>query len=276
MKIGFIGQGFIGKNYADDFEERGYSVTRYSLEPAYAANKDAISTCDVVFIAVPTPTTPQGFDASVVEAVLPLVGAGKMAVIKSTLLPGTLERLQAERPGIHLFHSPEFLRERTAAEDARKPDRNIIGPAIWDEEHQEMCRTILSILPQAPYEKICTAREAELIKYFGNSFLTAKVVFVNAMYDLAAKLGTDWDTVAEAVGNDPRIGRSHMQPVHESGRGAGGHCFIKDFEALLRLYADSIGDPEGNALFEAIRAKNMKLLSESGKDQDIVRGVYGS
>ena len=64
--IGFIGQGFIGKNYADDFEQRNYKVVRYALEGTYAGNKDRIKECDIVFIAVPTPTTPEGFDLSIV------------------------------------------------------------------------------------------------------------------------------------------------------------------------------------------------------------------
>jgi UDP-N-acetyl-D-mannosaminuronate dehydrogenase len=85
--IGFIGQGYIGKNYADDYEERGYKVTRYSLEPAYVHNKDAIRDCDIVFVAVWTPTTPKGFDVSVVESVLPLVKKGGIVVLKSTVIP---------------------------------------------------------------------------------------------------------------------------------------------------------------------------------------------
>jgi len=56
--IGFIGQGWIGKNYADDFEKRGYETVRYSLEKPYVDNKEKIKDCDLVFIAVPTPTTP--------------------------------------------------------------------------------------------------------------------------------------------------------------------------------------------------------------------------
>ncbi len=61
MTIGFIGQGFIGKSYADDLERRGKKVVRYSLEEPYIKNKDRIRDCDIVFIAVPTPTTPEGF-----------------------------------------------------------------------------------------------------------------------------------------------------------------------------------------------------------------------
>ncbi|MBI3627961.1 MAG: hypothetical protein HY220_04450, partial [Candidatus Sungbacteria bacterium] len=88
LKIGFIGQGWLGKNYADDFEERGFPVVRYSLEEPYRANKDKIASCDIVFVAVPTPTTPQGFDGSLVSKVVPLVGEGKIAVVRSTLRPG--------------------------------------------------------------------------------------------------------------------------------------------------------------------------------------------
>ena len=56
MKIGFIGQGFIGKNYANDFENRGFEVVRYALENGYHVNKNGISDCDITFVAVPTPT----------------------------------------------------------------------------------------------------------------------------------------------------------------------------------------------------------------------------
>ncbi len=58
-KIGFIGQGWIGKNYADDFEKRGFEVVRYAQEEPYIKNKEAIADCDIVFIAVPTPSTPE-------------------------------------------------------------------------------------------------------------------------------------------------------------------------------------------------------------------------
>lgn len=273
--IGFIGQGFIGKNYADEFEERGFSVVRYALESPYSENKESIATCTVVFIAVPTPTTPQGFDYSIIQKVLPLITKGSSVVIKSTLLPGTTELLQLEFPDVYIFHSPEFLREVTAAHDARHPDRNIIGIPVVNTKYEEKAKFVLSLLPQAPYEKVCTSREAELVKYMGNSFLTTKVVFINMMYDLAEKLGADWTTVAEAFSNDPRIGKSHLNPVHQSGRGAGGHCFIKDFEALLWLYQKDIGDTKGDEVLIALRNKNIDLLKSSGKDLDLLEGVYG-
>ncbi len=93
-KIGFIGQGWIGKHYADDFESRGFSVVRYAKENGHEGNAGLIQECDIVFIAVPTPTTPEGFDDHIVREVIKLVGKGKGAIIKSTVMPGTTVAIQ--------------------------------------------------------------------------------------------------------------------------------------------------------------------------------------
>ncbi len=281
VTIGFIGQGWIGRNYADDFEARGLSVVRYGLESEYAGNKEKIGECDIVFIAVPTPTTTQGFDDSIVRAVLPLVGKGKTVVLKSTLLPGTTEKLQEAFPDIRVLNSPEFLRESNAAYDAAHPERNLIGIPIDTPEYQEAARAVLAVLPSAPYTSLMSARAAELAKYAGNVFLAEKVVFANMLYDVAATLGIDYATLHEALAADPRIGPSHLMPVHasghtdKSGRGAGGHCFIKDLEAFRLLYKEAVHDAQGDALLAATVRKNNALLVASDKDLDLLEGVYG-
>lgn len=274
LKIGFIGQGFIGKNYANDFEERGYNVTRYDLGE-YKDNKDKIKNCDIVFIAVPTPTTPSGFDDSIVQEVLPLLGKGKIAVIKSTLRLGTTRKMQKLFPDIYVMHSPEFLRELTAAADARRPDRNIVGIIdMRDKELHKKAQLVMSVLAPAPYELITVSEEAEMIKYGGNGFLYFKVVFMNVLYDMAQKQGLNYDVITEAMSNDARIGKSHLQVIHKGGRGAGGHCFIKDFEAMIEMLHDHDLHDQKEAL-EAIRKLNIKYLKNSGKDLDLVNGVYG-
>ena len=283
MKVGFIGQGFIGKNYADDFASRGYDVVRYALEKPYIKNKSKIKTCDIVFIAVPTPTTPDGFHYEAVADVLDVVKEGAIVVIKSTLLPGTTEILQKKFPKLVVMHSPEFLREKTASYDAAHPERNIIGIPIDDDVHHEAARAVLSILPQAQYELVTDAKTAELIKYGGNCFLYTKVVFMNVLYDLAQEIGADFDAVAQAMSADERIGKSHMHPVHASGHssaaighGAGGHCFIKDFAAFEKLYKEKVTDDvSGQAVLDALQKKNNELLRSSGKDLDLLEGVFG-
>lgn len=275
MKIGFIGQGWIGKNYADNFEERGFDVVRYGKEEPYDKNKEEVTSCDVVFIAVPTPTTTRGFDDSIVRGVVPLVGHGKIAVIKSTMLPGTTESIQEENPGIIVLHSPEFLVEATVVYDVANPSRNIIGMPINDEEHLCASEQVMAILPKAPYESICSSRESELTKYGANAFLYTKVVFMNMLHDLSEKNGCEWEKIREGIATDPRIGASHTNPVHKSGRGAGGHCFIKDFAAFREGYESVVDDPHGVNLLRSFEAKNNKLLIHSQKDFDLLQDVYG-
>lgn len=275
VRIGFIGQGFIGKHMADDFENRGYKIVRYAVEEPYIANKAKISECDITFIAVPTPTTPEGFDASIIRSVLSLIGKGKIAVIKSTILPGTTEELQKAFPDIVVMHSPEFLREVSAAEDTARPERNIVGIPVDDPRHRKLAEQVLSVLPKAPHNIITTARNAECVKYIGNTFLYTKLVFMNIAHDFVKSVGAEWDVVREVVGHDSRIGHGHSNVIHDSGRGAGGHCFIKDFEALIQHYAKTAEDDLGLKALQALRHKNNHLLLNTQKDLDLLYGVYG-
>jgi len=280
IKIGFIGQGWIGKNYADDFEERGYDVVRYDLEK-FAGNKDKIYECEIVFIAVPTPTTKKGFDYSIVEKVLPVVGKGKIAVIKSTILPGTGDKLQKKFKNIFVMHSPEFLMEASAHYDARHPNRNIVGICKLDKANIQAAKKVLEVLPKSPYEKIMLMKEAEMVKYIGNCFLYTKVVFFNTLFDLIKKQKLDYENIRSAVECDPRIGGSHTKIEHNSGhtrrigRGAGGHCFIKDYDATLLMYKQLLGEDRGYKALKGYREKNNELLVKSKKDLELLAGVIG-
>lgn len=276
MKIGFIGQGWIGKNYANDFEARGYDVVRFALEEPYIANEDKIKGCDIVFIAVPTPTTDGVFDDSIVRKAIKLVGKGMIAVIKSTILPGTTVSIQKENPDIFVMHSPEFLVESSAAYDAAHPNRNIVGIPVESPLYRARAQDVLDVLPDAPYERIMSSHDAEFVKYAGNCFLFTKVIFINVLFDLVKSTGGDWQSVRDALIHDPRIGTSHTEPIGKSGgRGAGGHCFIKDFEAFRAMYDSEVHDPLGSAFLASMKDKNIQLLIDSKKDIDLVKGVYG-
>lgn len=274
-KIGFIGQGWIGKNYADNFEVRGFKVVRYSLDAEYAGNKEKIKDCDIVFIAVPTPTTPAGFDGSILKQVIKLVGEGKIAVIKSTITPGTTKNLQLENPKIFVLHSPEFLTRQTAAHDAAEPARNIIGLPEENDLYRQKAGQVMAVLPKAPYEIICRSFDAELVKYGGNCFFYFKNVFMNLLYDLSERLGCDWEKIREMIAADPRIGAEHTRPISKGGRGAGGDCLIKDFEAFIRMYRDHVSDEIGLNVLTDLRDKNISLLVKSKKDLALLKGVYG-
>ncbi len=282
MKIGFIGQGYIGKNYADDFEQRGFDVVRYSLEEPYVANKDNIKECDVVFIAVPTPTTPEGFNASVIEHTLKIVGNGKIVILKSTILPGTTARLQQEHPDITLLCSPEFLSEKTAAHDAAHPTMNIVGVSVDDEAHHTAAKKVLEILPHAPHVQVCTSTEAEFIKYSHNLNGYLQIILSNLLYDAAQAAGARWEPIQDAIEHDPLISGRYAKPLHQSGhpgaqagRGAGGHCFIKDMAAFRSFYEKNLNDEKGLSVLRALEQKNIELLKTTNKDIDLLRVVYG-
>jgi UDPglucose 6-dehydrogenase len=273
--VGFIGQGYVGKNYADDFEKRGYETIRYALEEPYRANKEKIKDCDIVFIAVPTPTTLGRFDASIVEHALDLVGAGKTAVIKSTVVPGTTQRLAKLHPGKQLIFSPEFLSEATAAHDAARPFANILGLGAQDEAHRAAARAAGEILPFAPFSLVCSSSEAELVKYAHNVNGYFQIILSNLLYDFAVSLGASWEPIQKAIEADPYISNRYAKPVHKSGRGAGGHCFIKDFAAFSSAYAAATGDAAGSRVLDALAEKNRAVLTASKKDLDLLAAVYG-
>lgn len=277
LLIGFVGQGYVGGSYADDFERRGFRIVRYSLEPTHAGNKDRIRECDIVFICLPTPTTPKGFDDSLVEEGLKLVRDGATAVIKSTILPGTTKRLQEAFPNAILLFSPEFLSAATAGHEAAHPFSNIIGLPVRDSAHIESAELMHRILPKAAYALTCDSGEAEIIKYAHNTNGYIQVVLANLLYDIAQTQGADWDVIQQAIEADPFMRGSYYHPVHKSGRGAGGGCFIKDFAALRDFYAKRFSsDTAGIAVLSALEQKNTELLLNSGKDLELLKATYGT
>jgi UDP-glucose 6-dehydrogenase len=102
-------------------------------------------------------------------------------------------------------------------------------------------------------------------------------VLSNLLYDAAEKMGTNWADVKLIMDSDPMMSPYYNSPIHKSGRGAGGHCFIKDMAAFRTLYeAINSGDEKGIAVFKAMESKNLELLRKTGKDTGLVNGVYGA
>jgi UDP-glucose 6-dehydrogenase len=102
------------------------------------------------------------------------------------------------------------------------------------------------------------------------------------LYDLAQSMGGDWKQIHEALVHDPRVGESHTEPLHKSGndgvigRGAAGHCFMKDFEAFRHIYESHVNDKVGSDVIRSLAYKNIRLLTDSKKDLDILDSVYGN
>ena len=265
--------GWVGKSYANAFRSRGVSPICYSIEPEYSRNKEAIKDCDIVLIAVPTPTTHNGIDDSILHDVIKLVGKGRIALIKSTIIPGTTNSLQEANPEVIVIHSPEFLSVVSADHDASYPKRNIIGLPQMNMKYNNAASLLLSILPEAPFTTVCSAIEAEVIKYAHNCGGYLRIVFHNLLYDICKNMGGDWEKVKTAMAAEPNNLTAYLNPVHKNGRGAGGPCFIKDFSAFSTFY-ETLGDSLGSEMLKAIEAKNISLLENSGKDLEILSSIY--
>ncbi|HUC01836.1 MAG TPA: hypothetical protein VMA75_02945 [Candidatus Paceibacterota bacterium] len=235
IKVGIIGLGYVGGAVNKWFvgNKALYEVFRYDKYKNIGSIKE-VNRADIIFVAVPTPFTPgKGYDDSAVREAIANVRDGAVIVIKSTVMPRSTERFQKQYPKKTILFNPEFLRAKTAAKDFLHPDRQLVGYGA--PKGKGAAKKVLAILPRAPYEKIMKAREAEMVKYFGNAFLSARVIFANQIYDICTAAGIDYEAVKEAASRDPRVGPSHFTIFDEGYRGYGGLCLPKDVNALIQF-----------------------------------------
>jgi UDPglucose 6-dehydrogenase len=238
--VGVIGRGYVGNAVALGLEPVADVVFH---DPAHAgsASLAAVAARDVVFVCVPTPMGAGGqADLSIVEDVLATLSAFRTEaaiVLKSTVPPGTTERLAARHPGLALGVAPEFLRERTSVDDFARPARVVLGwPARLPAGARARVRSLYRArFPAVPIVELA-ATEAELVKYASNAFFAVKVSFANELAELATALGAGWDAIRAALSLDPRIGDDHLRvPGPDGERGYGGACLPKDVAALLAI-----------------------------------------
>ncbi|MBI4122938.1 MAG: hypothetical protein HY458_01075 [Parcubacteria group bacterium] len=256
MSIGIIGVGTVGRALADYFQGEGMTPLLYD-PPKRMGSLEELNKADVMFVCVPTPSTKEGkVDLSFVEEACRNIGGQKVVVLKSTMLPGTTARLQEAYPHHTFLYNPEFLQESRALEDMLHPLRQIVG---YTEKSQGAAQQILEMLPRAPLARIIKAEEAEMVKYFGNTFLALKVIFANQLSDLCEQLGIDYEAVRECAGADPRIGQSHLDVRHSGYRGYGGKCFPKDMRAFIHFAREKGLELRLHEAGESLNAELMKL-----------------
>ena len=237
-KIGIVGVGVVGGALERYFKKKGLKPLLFDKGKRLGSIAE-VNRADIIFICVPTPFDPappcgrgKGFNLSYIEDACSKIEGEKIVVVKSTVLPGTTEALQQKYPQHKLLFNPEFLREANADKDMQEPDRQTVG---FTGKSRDVANDILKILPEAPFERIMPSAEAEMVKLFGNTYLSTKVIFANQIFDLCQELGINYDTVMEAAAADKRIGKSHLKIWHQGYRGIGGGCFPKDLKALIQF-----------------------------------------
>jgi len=306
IKIGIVGIGMVGGPLRKWFEElQGYKRKRdlfcYDADPKKKYNDD-VNKAEIIFVSVPTPSNSDGScNTSILESAVSKLKDGKIIIIKSTVSPGTVERLQKKYPKKRFIFNPEFLTEGQAWEDFLSPDRQIIAPTSKSEQD---AIEVLNLLPKKHFirpwstdysKRSVNATEAEIGKYASNVFGFMKVAYGNILADVCYALNekfkkekdktrVDYDNIKDLLGADLRIGQAWLNVQHGDYCGAGGFCFPKDMDAFI-FFADSVytslnkkkADKEflkvfknGINVLKSIRDYNVSLLKLQGLTVDDV------
>lgn len=199
---------------------------------------------DIIFLALPTPEDEDGsadlkYILGVADDIGKLIKDYKVIVDKSTVPVGTSDKVKETiskhaKVEFDVVSNPEFLREGFAVDDFLKPERIVVGSS------SERATKLMEKLYK-PYVRsgnpiiIMDEKSAELTKYASNSFLAAKITFMNEIANFCEKVGADVDKVRIGMGTDSRIGKRFLFP----GIGYGGSCFPKDVKALHKSGLDN-------------------------------------
>ena len=249
MKIGIVGNGFVGSSVAFGFSPQtgcDATVKIYDKDESKSTHSlsDVLNTSDYIFVSVPTPSNPDGsISLKIIYDVFDEIEflnnrTDNVILLRSTIVPGTTRQLKKRYPKLNIVFNPEFLTERSAKFDFINQSRFILGgnkrntdkvALLFKERFGESIPVI-----QTNYET------AELIKYMNNCYFATKVSFLNEMYQIANKCGANWDDAVEGFVRDGRVGHSHMNVPGPDGKfGFGGSCFPKDLQAMIN-FAESL------------------------------------
>jgi len=245
MKIGIVGQGYVGTAIKVGFESYYDLETydKYSEEKSTMQLADLVESCEVIFVCVPTPMNKDGScNIDVVEGVIKQINKvltdwksdkRPIVVIKSTVPPGTTEKLHKKFKNVNVIFNPEFLTEANFIEDFKNQTRIILGGT---RKGTNKLRQVYSkVFPTAHIIKTHSTI-AELVKYMTNSYLATKVSFANEMYQICEKFDMDYDKVVEYATLDERLGVTHWSVPGPDGEfGFGGHCLPKDINGLINV-----------------------------------------
>lgn len=279
-----IGYGWVGQFVHKYFTEADFYTPNSGL--CYKdCNKipDAIVAdrrWDVAFIGTPSPMNDDGScDVSYVKsAVKQWASYVKLFIIRSTVTPGTTDRLQKEYPENLFVMSPEYVGE-TLAHPLTEPNRETFIILGGIKEATQLAAYYWSkVLHSNSTIRQLTALEAEFCKYMENCFLATKVIFVNDWLRLCDAAGVDFLALREAWLDDPRIGRSHTFAYREN-PGFSGKCLPKDLNSIAHWARYEAKRPlelvEALLLINANMRKNIKgtvpLIPKTGALGDFAR-----
>lgn len=279
MSFGIIGNGFVGKA-TQLLKSNKHTMKIYDIDPEKCSPQNItladLEDCRIIFVAVPTPSNPDGScHLEIVRSVIENIRALNIRahiVIRSTVVIGTSDELDC-------YFMPEFLTEKNWADDFYQCSNWIFGLRKGTEEaNQDFISAITDLINDAQeeenikYNKITFVpnKEAEMIKYYRNTFLAIKVSYSNEIHEFCSKNNIDYETVRHVATEDRRIGSSHTAVPGPDGRfGFGGTCFPKDTHSLLHQFETA--GIKSYILKSAVQRNNEHDRPESDWKSDIGR-----
>ena len=237
-KIGIVGNGFVGNSIAFGFSPT-HEVRVHDKDLKKNINTlEEVLECDYIFVAVPTPMNRDGsINLDIVHKALQEIEVyntkDNIIILKSTMIPGTVEILQHQYPSLNIVFNPEFLTERTAKLDFLTQARIILG---GDKRHTSIVKQLFEERFMHSYVIETDTTTAEMVKYMNNVFFASKVSIMNEFKQVCDSVGADWGVALKGFTADGRIGDSHLNVPGPDGKmGFGGSCFPKDINAFISL-----------------------------------------
>tara|TARA_Y100000114_G_C11763350_1_gene331274 strand:- start:787 stop:1626 length:840 start_codon:yes stop_codon:yes gene_type:complete len=265
--IGVIGQGFVGTAIREGFKNFVNIETYDKFKQSTCNSLEELSEkAEIIFVCLPTPMRKNGeCDLSIVSNTIYKLNSfnnNNIAVIKSTVLPGTTEKFNKECQNLQVIFNPEFLTEANFIDDFKNQNRVIIGgPRPGTTKVKNLYR---KCYPSASIIKT-GSNTAEMVKYFTNCFLATKVSFSNEIRQICEKINVDYDKVVEYGLYDQRIGRTHFSSPGPDGKfGFGGSCFPKDVNALISFAEKVDVNP---MVLKSTWGKNLEVRPERDWEQ---------
>ena len=264
MNVTMIGLGKLGLPVAEVMAEKHF-VKGYDIDTTIKNDKikicqslyNACVDSEIIFIAVPTPHDPayggeapsselptKDFDyqylKDTLKSLVDIAPKDAMIVNISTVLPGTLRPMITELGiGDRFVYNPYLIAMGTVTEDFLAPDIMMLGFQSWPHpEYKTKADKLIEFYKtvqtkREPHTTLGTWEEAECIKIFHNTYISAKVGIANMVQDVTMKIGhSNPSVVAESLRHADRIvSEKYMEP----GMGDGGPCHPRDNIALSWL-----------------------------------------
>ena len=266
-RIGVIGAGRLGICFALLVDRAGYDVVVSDVRQTYVknlndkhistneplvnellkesnikattSNRDVITSSDIVYTFVATPSTQDGnYDVSAIDSVVKdFEGfSGKKFVVGCTTNPRDCEKFKKALPNIKVFYNPEFIAQGNIINGLLYADMVLVG-GEYDQDITNLYYAIQGPKME-PQMNFMSLTAAELTKMALNCYLTMKISYANQVGEVLSRfgLGEEIDTVLDAIGADSRVGSKYLG----YGFGFGGPCLPRDNRAFAHA-AERVG-----------------------------------